>query len=303
MRLAGGGRLAVCCSEYKVEYNGTPHSAINDARATARLLSLLLADAPGQVREVSGRPPISWPSVPKGSSDPLSRGAHTGPHYVPQSYLERLLARPESFGVDDPEDPAATAYMAALDRALEDRRIEEHEADALIEAATRWGFSPTGIRSLHDRYLRGLVAAAVADGVVTVTERRDLQRVSALLGIDGQSLDAMLKEAAGSEGSQTLTSTGPAVESSVQEPLAGKRVCFTGECCCTHNGATITREKAGELASQHGLTVAETVTKKLDILVVADPHTESGKAKKARQYGIRIMHEPVFWAALGVAVS
>jgi DNA polymerase-3 subunit epsilon len=47
----------------------------------------------------------------------------------------------------------------------------------------------------------------------------------------------------------------------------------------------------------------ESVTKKLDLLVIADPHTQSGKAKKARQYGVRIMHEPVFWKAIGVSVE
>ena len=45
------------------------------------------------------------------------------------------------------------------------------------------------------------------------------------------------------------------------------------------------------------------MTKKLDLLVVADPLTQSGKAKKARQYGIRIMHKPVFWRALGLEVG
>jgi DNA polymerase-3 subunit epsilon len=52
-----------------------------------------------------------------------------------------------------------------------------------------------------------------------------------------------------------------------------------------------------------GLEVADSVTKKLDILVVADPHTQSGKARKARQYGTRIVHEPVFWQMLGVTVK
>jgi DNA polymerase-3 subunit epsilon len=45
------------------------------------------------------------------------------------------------------------------------------------------------------------------------------------------------------------------------------------------------------------------VTKELDLLVVADPNTQSGKAKKARKYGTRIVHEPVFWRSLGIAVD
>jgi hypothetical protein len=33
--------------------------------------------------------------------------------------------------------------------------------------------------------------------------------------------------------------------------------------------------------------------------VVADPHTQSGKAKKARRYGVRLLAEPVFWQLMG----
>jgi DNA polymerase-3 subunit epsilon len=58
-----------------------------------------------------------------------------------------------------------------------------------------------------------------------------------------------------------------------------------------------------EIAETHGMEVAESVTKTLDVLVVADPLTQSGKGRKARQYGIRIMHEPVFWRTLGVEVE
>jgi DNA polymerase-3 subunit epsilon len=42
------------------------------------------------------------------------------------------------------------------------------------------------------------------------------------------------------------------------------------------------------------------VTKRLDLLVVADPDTQSGKARKAQDYGVRIMAEPAFWNALRV---
>jgi DNA polymerase III subunit epsilon len=41
----------------------------------------------------------------------------------------------------------------------------------------------------------------------------------------------------------------------------------------------------------------------LDLLVVADPDSMSGKAKKAREYGIRIVAEPVFWSMMGVNVD
>jgi DNA polymerase-3 subunit epsilon len=52
-----------------------------------------------------------------------------------------------------------------------------------------------------------------------------------------------------------------------------------------------------------GLVIANNVTKKLDVLVVADPNTQSGKAKKARSYGTRIVAERVFWQMIGVATD
>ena len=43
--------------------------------------------------------------------------------------------------------------------------------------------------------------------------------------------------------------------------------------------------------------------RELPILVVADPETQSGKAKKARQYGKRIVAERSFWPRVGVAID
>jgi DNA polymerase-3 subunit epsilon len=45
------------------------------------------------------------------------------------------------------------------------------------------------------------------------------------------------------------------------------------------------------------------VTKDLDLLVVADPDTQSGKARRARSQGTRVVAEPVFWSQLGVLVQ
>jgi DNA polymerase-3 subunit epsilon len=65
----------------------------------------------------------------------------------------------------------------------------------------------------------------------------------------------------------------------------------------------LTRAEAELLAVAAGLVISANVTKKLDILVVADPDTQSGKAKKARQYGTRIMAERTFWPSIGVRVD
>ncbi len=45
------------------------------------------------------------------------------------------------------------------------------------------------------------------------------------------------------------------------------------------------------------------MTKKLGVLVVADPESQLGKARKARDYGTRITAERAFWEHLGVTVD
>jgi NAD-dependent DNA ligase len=85
--------------------------------------------------------------------------------------------------------------------------------------------------------------------------------------------------------------------------LVGKRVCFTGELISTIGGKSVTRAMAHAFAERAGLVIASSVTKQLDVLVVADPCSQSGKAKKARQYGTRIIAEAVFWKMIGVAVD
>ena len=140
----------------------------------------------------------------------------------------------------------------------------------------------------------------MADGVVTDAERRDLKLVARLLGQERNDLDQTLSEAAAK---LAETHLGSAPVPAAQESLIGKCVCFTGELQCQHDGEVISREFAEELATRAGLVVMDSVTKKLDLLVLADPHTQSGKAKKARQYGIRIMHEPVFWKTIGAKVE
>ena len=45
------------------------------------------------------------------------------------------------------------------------------------------------------------------------------------------------------------------------------------------------------------------MTKRLDVLICADPDSLSGKARKAQSYGTRIIVEPVFWRLLGIDVQ
>lgn len=193
------------------------------------------------------------------------------------------------------------AYAAVLDRVLEDRHVSDAEGDGLVEMADTWGLSGDQVQALHHAYLERLALAALADGVVTDAERRDLHVVARLLGRDTASLDAVLRDARSKLSDTARLAPPPA--SSAPSAFAGSRVCFTGELQCTLKGRPMSRELATELATSSGLHVVDNVSKKLDLLVLADPESQSGKAKKARSYGVRILHEAVFWKSIGIDVD
>lgn len=302
MQLAGGGTLASCCEDYGIAFEGDKHVAIHDARATAQLLATLLRDAPQEASKIAHLSPITWPKIPKYGVRLLTRDESRKRLAEPPTYLQKLFAKAENNLLPETDDAAMLAYTALLDRVLEDRLVDDTEAQSLLDVATRWGIAGNQIREAHRQYLHQLARAAWADGVITDTERRDLRQVAFLLGSHGSELDEIL-EMAKQKILQKPTDDKSTLKPLRREELTGKRVCFTGECQCRHLGQTITREMATELATNRGMIVVESVTKKLDLLVVADPLTQSGKAKKAHKYGLRIMHEVVFWKLLGVEVE
>ena len=118
------------------------------------------------------------------------------------------------------------------------------------------------------------------DQIVTEEERRHIRAISDLLHVTDweQILDGPQK---------------PSEPMNVGEGsnLAGLRVCFTG----TMNQS---REECHDKAKRHGLLVQDNVTKKLDILVVADQNSESSKVRKAREYTVRMINEAAFFELL-----
>lgn len=214
------------------------------------------------------------------------------------TYVQRLAERLSTMSVAVCQPGQEGDYRALLCRALEDGHIDESEGDSLVEVATHWGLSCDRVKQIHMDYLSRLAAAAWADLRITDAEKRELKLVAQLLGF-GRITDSELIDLARSSG----TAYPPVPYGTPDEHWAGKAVCFTGESSCTTGGQLITRAMAEQLAAENGLRVLSSVTKKLDVLVVADPNTQSGKAKKARQYGIRVVHEPVFWRSLGISVD
>ena len=263
--------------------------------ATASLVSRLVADDPGLLAEM-GREQCEWPALSPRRTPRHSREVAAGVRPETPRFMQRVLAKVHHDTDDTPAD--ALAYLSLIDRILEDRVIDDSEHEVLANAIAEWNLSPQQIDETHRNYVHSLAVHALSDGVVTGAERTDLYNVARLLGLSSDKLDTILRSA---QRQLAVLKDRRATETPSNE-LLGKRVCFTGELSSTVDGTRITRDIAESLAASAGLDIANSVTKALDILVVADPDTQSGKAKKARKYGTRIMAEPAFWRMIGVEV-
>jgi len=288
-RLGVGGarrKLDDCRASLGIDTQNA-HHALDDCEAAAAILAHYLSRHGSGVRsliEGSPRPSQSWP--PRDSpADAKPRSLSEGPRPSP---LANLMAQSELVEEGAGED--VVAYLEILDRAIEDRKLDREECEELVATAGLLGLGKLQLDQIHRDYLGRLLDLAWRDGEVTDREREDLALVAAALGVPGPASGP-----AGPEQAQ------PAPGRS--DDLAGKTVCFTGTLTATHGGETITRAHAIELAEGAGLVALPRVTKKLDILVVADPDTMSGKARQARKYGTRVIAEAAFWEMIGVEVG
>jgi DNA polymerase-3 subunit epsilon len=278
------------------------HTAEHDAAAATSLLQAFASLAEQKrIRaledldfDVAPIDPRGWPILP--TSGRVHRRDVATTTRTPKSYLAQLVHRLGPCAVAA-HSPQITSYFELLDRVLEDEIVTQAEAEGLLELAEISGLSSAAIRDAHRRYLEALAAAALKDSVVTDNEQRELASVASLLGFDMRAVDEALAEAS------KVTPTPSLPFASNRSKLAGKTVCFTGELLSSLEASPISRKMAEDLAGQAGLKPVKSVTKQLDILVVADPHMMSGKARKAREYGTRIMAEQAFLRAIGVEVE
>jgi len=195
-------------------------------------------------------------------------------------YLARLATQLHHFG----EGGAVLAYLDMLDWVLADLVITAEEQAELSLLAQELGLSNEAVAAAHSRYLDELAAAAERDGTVTQNERALLSRVAEALGLRREAVDGFL----------TVADEGP----QLFDVSRGDRVCFTGS--ATHpDGSELTRAQLEALAERIGLVPINSVTSKgCDLLVATDPLSQSGKAAKARKFGIPITSVADFVAAI-----
>jgi DNA polymerase-3 subunit epsilon len=273
---AGSRKLIDCCSAAGISLI-SQHEALCDARATAELLIHLMGltgPPPPWTRELEETRAFTWPEFHGPISEVGMVVRRVAAPVRPNAGLDRIVA-----GMPHWDDIRVESYLEVLESALLDQYLSAHEEQALIETAVGLGIERSLLDDIHRQYLASMAAVALADGVVTVTERADLETVAALLGLSDQDIDSALANAE---------------PQSSQEQFALK----AGDCICLTGAMSRERSDWEAIAAAHGVQVGG-LTKKTRVLVAADPDSQSGKAAKARAYGIPIVTEQALSRLLG----
>jgi DNA polymerase-3 subunit epsilon len=280
--LRGSSRkLRDCCQAAQVDHVDE-HTALGDARAVTGLLLHYLSrcgvpvpwsDVLDATRE------HWWPTfdiVPKTVRTTTRSGARPRP----DAWLDRITSN-----LPRNPEPRVEAYLDVLEQAMLDNYLSAHEEEALVDVAIDLGLQRDQIAAVHATYLDAMAIAAWEDGVVTGTEESELVAVAGMLGLPEGLVRIALSRAERLLGSAAR----PTIETFRLEH--GDQVAFTGS-------LSVPRDQLESLVEQTGLKCSG-VTKNTKVLVAADPDSLSGKAAKARSYGIPVITEAAFARLLG----
>ena len=271
--LPGVGRsLADCCDACGIALTGA-HRASVDAAATADLLAIFLALEPDFWGSVLSRTSGEHVRREPGAHPGYSREDAGTVLELETDFLARLVDRlPDVSGPDEHH-----VYLALLDRCLLDRRLSAIERRQLVGTADALGIGRDIARRLHADYFAALVAEAWADGVLTTAEIADLATVARVLSLDAALVSAALTAPPASLVTAPITPQRASLE-------AGMQIVLTGE-------MTRPRDAWHALLIGRGVIPKPAVTKSVAVVVAADPDSLSGKARKARDYGIPVVGE------------
>lgn len=291
-------RLESFCKYYDIKETAA-HSAVGDCESTLELFNIFKS----ALIEMIGlddflqnfTSPIFLKSNIKPKNISFKRTDSVELKKREASYLYNMIKRLPS----NPTDSLPIQqYLNLLDEILADRVITKSESDVLIDFINEFNISQDQVIDVHNEYLRKLARVYLLDNLISKSEYQDLVNVSDLLCVNKAKLDKLIEFENAKIAKQQI-STQPKEESK----YIGKCICFTGQLISKLDGNIIERSLAQQLAMERGLIIKSGVSPKLDFLITADPNSLSGKAKKAKELGIKIIAEPVFWNMIGIAVE
>lgn len=241
-------------------------NALAGARQLAHMLRTLIDQSPVPLRW-SGPAHTALPAVP--------RNGVIAPHIVglrrgQEGWLASLVASlPDMNPSPRPSPQGAAAYRSMLGHALADGKIVAEEARPLADLATAAGFTQSTIRQVHEQVMLEARARAEADGMVTSTELRELEKAAKNLGA-GHAI-------------QDLLHIAEKEKERKNGPLKGWRIVPLGESAAI--SAVV------EHAVVQGATVGVNVTKTVR-LVIAEGGSEDPKVQGALESGHRVLTRP-----------
>ena len=253
--------LAATCEALGIETIDA-HSALGDARMTMQIFQKLFED---------GQEVIQAKVNYDKNMNPARLLQREAFKRAPDDAIERIKAFTKKVPFPT-SDEKFVAYLLLLNMAMQDLVISKEEEAELNHWAEDLGVSSAQVKTLHEGYLESFIQAALRDGVITLQEREMIELVAKALHLPVEIPDS------------------PQLIQANEDSLSvGKRVCFTGE-AFGFSGSTIQRADLEALAAKVGLHPVKDVTKKgCDILVAADEATMSGKAKRAKEWGIPVI--------------
>jgi DNA polymerase-3 subunit epsilon len=280
--------LAACCLAADIPLDGA-HAATVDARAVAQLLACYFRTGhqlPAKWEQaLTDAARTLWPTLPSVMTQPVTREIVARNRAQDVPFLARLVQQLPRAGIGT----SVEAYLAALDSVLEDRRVTATEAESLRDLAVSLGIGGDALIAAHQMYLRALAVTAWADGVISDAEYADLGEVAHLMGLPATAVDTELAAARG-------------MTPQMASPVNG-RALHVGDAVCITGTTATPRDELEIRAANAGLRVTSAVSRKTRLVIAADPDSESGKARRARELGVPLIAEPVFLAMLDRGIS
>ncbi|WP_167761517.1 histone-like nucleoid-structuring protein Lsr2 [Blastococcus sp. CT_GayMR19] len=293
-------RLADCCDAVGISLHRA-HSALHDARATARLLASYLDPTFGHPprRELLDLPhqgwAVAWPTAPGGVRPPA-----VGLPIQAQRKIATWAAPPapplvtllEDFRLADALDEGAPegslAYLELLAEVLEDGVLTDDERAALVDIASIYDLDGDAVHAAHSGFLLALAHLALDDGKVSRAEKAELTTTAEMLDVPTKLVTATLDAAEAARHERLSAGLRPLpADWALDEPLrVGDKVAFTG-CEWT------VRERLEQRAEELGVRVMNTVSSRTALLVTDDSFS-GGKADEAAGHGTRCVHPDEF---------
>lgn len=242
------------------------HSALGDARTTLELLTLLEKSFPQVFKALSAKSVFTGQVTSAPQNKPLVRPSE--PRDNRSGLLEEIRRHlPFRTGLT----AGVIEYLEALDEALFDNYLSVDEIQSLISLSKFWELGAEEVRKAHHEYFAVLSQTCWSDGRLTPAEHEMLRIRGEWLGISAETVES------GLQGSSSFGKS--YLPFGLRE---GDSVCLTGD--MVPPKAVIT-----DLLTRHGIVVKTSVSSKTSLLIAAQVHSLSGKARRARELGVPVV--------------